>query len=665
MSFSVKCFQEKGAIASKLQTYETRLQQIEMVKAVEQAITSGKDLIVEAGPGVGKSLAYLVPFIHWAVTEGKRVMVSTYTKALQNQLFVKDLPFLKEALGLDLRYVLCMGSDNYVCLKKAHKSSQGYLFEGKYHKRQADRILEWIKTTDTGLVSDMEIVPDHRVWDNFKRDSDLCVGRKCPYFDDCFYMISRREQAKAHVLVVNHALFFTSLSSETNLFPDVHAIVLDEAHTLEDVATSYFGKMFSSSGIAYLVDKIRSFLADEAPRPAGAEYPESGAEEVKKGCSDLMAASEVFFAAADEKLFERDSAVEFSPDTLSCDDVLLCAQKLLSALLRMAGKSRENALAETVGPYAGRVKGLCEAISAIFDPPKSGWVFWAQARVSRSARNIAFHASPVDIRDRMKKEVFGSFSPVVLASATLSVSGRSGDLTFIKERLGMDEATELVVDSPFDYGKNVLVYLPHGAADPNADGGAFRRYLKDNIISIYDVMGGRIFALFTSYNMLDSVAAGIAADRPDIDILKQGDMPRYVLLDVFKKNNNSMLMGTTTFWQGVDVPGSALECVIITKLPFGVPSDPINAARIRALRETGHNPFREYQLPQAMIMFKQGFGRLIRSRSDRGVFAILDPRVRTREYGRKFLEYVPECHTTGDLEEVRDFFLSSRTEETA
>jgi ATP-dependent DNA helicase DinG len=662
MSFSVKCFRDNGAIASKLETYETRLEQIEMVQAVEEAIASGSDLIVEAGPGVGKSLAYLVPFIHWAVTEGKRVMVSTYTKALQNQLFVKDLPFLKEALGLDLRYVLCMGSDNYVCLKKAYKTCQGDLFEGKYHKRQADRILEWINTTDTGLVSDMEVVPDQRVWDNFKRDSDLCGGRKCPHFEDCFYMTSRREQAKAHVLVVNHALFFTSLGSETNLFGDVDALVLDEAHTLEDVATNYFGKTFSSSGIVYLVDKIRSFLEGDTPRPGEEEYPASEAENVKKGCSDLIAASESFFGSAEEKLFEKDSAVEFSPETLSCDDVMLCAQKLLSTLLTMAGKSRESALAETVGSYAARVKGLCESISAIFDPPKSGWVFWAQARTSRSARNIAFHASPVDIRDRMRKEIFENFSPVVLASATLSVSGRAGDLTFIKERLGMDEAMDLVVDSPFDYGKNVLVYLPHGAADPSNDSGAFRRYLKDNIISIYDVMGGRIFALFTSYNMLDSVAAGIAADRPDIYILKQGDMPRYVLLDVFKKNNSSMLLGTTTFWQGVDVPGSALECVIITKLPFGVPSDPVNAARIRALREKGHNPFREYQLPQAMIMFKQGFGRLIRSRSDRGVFAVLDPRVRTREYGRKFLEYVPECRITGDLDEVRDFFISPRTE---
>jgi ATP-dependent DNA helicase DinG len=656
MSFALECFLDNGAVARNLKLYEVRAQQLEMVKAVEDAIVSEKPLIVEAGPGVGKSLAYLVPFIHWAVTGERRVVVSTYTKALQNQLFVKDLPFLKDALGLDLRYVICMGSDNYVCLKKAAKVPEADLFEGKYHKRQADKIRRWLDTTNTGLVSDMDFSPDARVWDAFRRESDLCRGRRCSYFDDCFYMSSRREQSKAHILIVNHALLFASMGSEVSTLPEFHALVLDEAHTVEDVATDSFGKQFSSFGTEHLMRKIKLFsertreLSDSTEKMAGK------IDGLEKALADFAASSDMFFQKAAEKLPEKDTSGEFSAGDFPHLDISDNAEKLAKALSEIARARDDDDISDSATAYAHRIRDLRDSILAIFTAAPSGWVFWFETRKLKSGRGISFHASPIDIRGRMRQQIFERVCPVVLTSATLSASGRKGDLTFVKQRLGMRECLELVVESPFDYGKNVLFYFPEGIKDPNIDGRAFKQALKDHIISIHDVMGGRIFALFTSYDMLGSVSSGIAAERPDIYVLKQGDMPRYVLLDVFKKNSSSILMGTTTFWQGVDVPGSSLECVIITRLPFGVPSDPINSARIRAIREDGRNPFSEYQLPQAMIMFKQGFGRLIRSHTDRGVFVVLDPRIRTREYGRRFLDYVPNCRLTSDLNEVRAFF---------
>ncbi|MFC1548753.1 ATP-dependent DNA helicase [Candidatus Omnitrophota bacterium] len=658
MSISRDFFEKDGTVSRHLQGYEVRPQQLEMVQAVEEAIEGSRNLIVEAGTGVGKSLAYLVPFINWAVREDKRVVVSTYTKALQNQLFVKDLPFLSRVLENDFRYAICMGSENYVCLRKAQRNSTVDLFEYKNRKRQAEKVIRWISETETGLVTDMDFVPDRSVWSRFARESDMCLGKKCPYEKRCFYRIARQEQMGSHILVTNHSLLFTDLMSEARVLPEFHGLVLDEAHTLEDVATGHFGKEASSAGLKYLLEGVSALVFGRLKTDPGAKgNAGEEVEEVKRWVGELKKSSDKFFSEAEKIFGDKDRVAGFSREQFFHEDMSRPLVGLSMSLMTLSRNLTEPEDRETAHAYAERCNRYAEALDFIFDHESGEYVYWVDIKKWKTGTNYFFHAAPINISGQMREFLFEKVCPVVLTSATLvsSSSGRS-DFSFIEHRLGIDDPLELALDSPFDYHNNVLMYVPGNIADPNKDFDVFKRQVLDNIIKIYDIMGGRIFALFTSYEMLNWAASAIGEERKDIDILKQGDLPRYVLLDVFKKDKNSILLGTTTFWQGVDVPGSSLECVIITKLPFSVPSDPINAARIRSIQDEGQNPFLEYQLPQAIIMFKQGFGRLIRGHSDRGIVAVLDPRVKTRYYGKKFLNSLPDCRQTDNIDDISSFF---------
>ena len=653
---SRRLFEEGGSIASNLQNYETRPQQLEMVQAVDEAIESEKNLVVEAGPGVGKSLAYLVPFINWAVEKNKKAVISTYTKALQNQLYVKDLPFLSRTLDVDFRYALCMGSENYVCLRKAGKLHVRDLFESKKTKNEFDKITKWIPKTDTGLVTDMAFVPDRSVWAEFSREADLCLGKKCPHFSGCFYMNARREQADAHVLITNHAMLFTDMMSEAHVLPDFQGLVLDEAHTLEDVATKHFGSDVSNAGFIRIFERIEGLVSGKLEEILSLGEVWDKKTHVQKNLDGVKALSDEFFNSVGDIYGQENGTFEFDHSQFQTEDLAETLKELAKSLDELGDTFTDAEDSELAKACADKCDKVREAMKFIFDAPDRRYVYWLEVNSRRKGVNYSFHASPVDISGQMRTHLFDRVSPVVLTSATLSVSSKESDLSFIENRLGVDGALELILDSPFDYAKNVLMYLPQGIPDPAKEVGSFKDNICDHIISMYDIMGGRIFALFTSYSMLNAAAADIATKREDINILKQGDLPRYVLLDVFKKNCDSVLLGTSTFWQGVDVPGNPLECVIITKLPFSVPTDPVNAARIKSIRDEGFNPFNEYQLPQAIIMFKQGFGRLIRSCSDRGVIVVLDPRLRTRVYGKKFIESLPGCPRTDKLEDVRDFF---------
>ncbi len=664
-SFSVKIFDNNGPIAAQLEGYEVRPQQIQMVEAVDRTIASSGRLLVEAGTGVGKSLAYLVPFVNWAVAEDKRVVVSTYTKALQSQLYVKDLPFLERALGLPFRYALCMGSDNYVCMKKASRRLKKGLPEGKRAKSQIEKILKWVLKTGTGLRTDLDFEPDGHVWEMFSREPDMCLGRKCARSGDCFYLKARQEQSRAHVLVANHSLLFTDMMSDAKLLPDFHALVLDEAHTLEDVATGHFGKTFSNIAFERLFDGILSDAAVRKPGLSGEGEIKELADEVKDRARARHGAVSGLFGHAEEVFGKEDRTIDLGEAGFGADDISGDMVALSLALHNMARSISDAEEKEAVRALAVRCDALAEALDFIlYQERLPEYVYWVDVKKIKDKTACVFHSAPVDISSELRENLFNEVSPVVLTSATLAACGKEGkpDFSFIRRRLGLDDCGELALDSPFDYGKNVLLYMPRGIPDPNEKPMEYREGMKDRIIEMFDILGGRIFALFTSYDMLNAVAALISAERPDIDMLKQGDLPRYVLLDVFKKDRKSVLMGTSTFWQGVDVPGSSLECVMIARLPFSVPTDPVNAARIKSLERKGRNAFLEYQLPQALIMFKQGFGRLIRSGSDRGVVAILDPRVRTRHYGKMFLDALPKCRRTDNIGDVRAFFGSGPEE---
>ncbi len=650
-------FEKEGPIARQLHGYEVRPQQIMMLEAVERAILENRGLVVEAGTGVGKSLAYLVPFIEWAVREDKKVVVSTYTKALQNQLYVKDLPFLSRVMGDIFRYSLCMGSENYVCLRKAGKKSVPDLFRTKKRKEQVDAIIRWLGVTDSGLVTDLGLVPDGAVWRMFSRESDMCLGRKCPYGRQCFYMKARKEQAASHILVTNHSLLFTDLMSDARVLPEFHALVLDEAHTLEDVATTHFGREVTSATFRRLLGDISDFLSGRVLVDAAGDMARELARETEEWVGRLDTCSQKIFSEAERFYGSEDRVAPLDVTDFFHGDTSEALEALSLSLGKLYSVLEDQESRELAGAYAQRCDRVSGSLDFLFGGEETGFVYWVEVKASKRKAFYSFRAAPIDISREMKTYLFDRISPVVLTSATLSLArGKEADFSFIRRRLGVEDCTELALDSPFDFENNVLIYLPKGIADPAEDPGAFQEQVLEEIIRMFDIMGGRIFALFTSYDMLNRTARRIAEKRADINVLKQGDMPRYVLLDVFKKNRDSVLLGTTTFWQGVDVPGRSLECVMITKLPFSVPTDPINAARISSIREEGLNPFYEYQLPRAVIMFKQGFGRLIRSCTDRGVVAAFDPRIRTRGYGREFIKALPRCRTTSDIGEVKRFF---------
>ncbi|MDD5633757.1 MAG: helicase C-terminal domain-containing protein [Candidatus Omnitrophica bacterium] len=663
MPLSSELFKRSGLLSENLEHYEMRPQQIAMAEAVEGALESEEHLIVEAGTGVGKSLAYLIPSILWAQKENKLVVISTYTKALQTQLFVKDLPFLKRILGKDLRYALCMGSENYLCIRKATANRDKTLFKSKSKNKEVEEIYKWIDTTGTGLISDLEFIPDRAVWDKFSREYDACRGRKCPFSSDCFFIASRKAHAESHVLIVNHALLFADLVSENRILPEFDCLILDEAHMVEDVASDFFGCGMGSSALGFLMDSIREFLkASDTGTFRGFLFEEIAL--IEAAVHDASVSAEKFFTNAGNILGGEERTARFDKNDYDCEDLKKSMLDLSEALYKCAGSVKKigeknssvSDFQETLNMYAKRCERSIANMDFIFNEERDGYVYWSEVRKLKKRSEYSFYASPVEISDKMNTFLFERIRPVILTSATLSTAGK---FDFIKKRLGLDSCKELLVDSPFDYRNKVLLYVPEKGADPNAAPQVFKNDVKDHIVKIYRVMGGRMFALFTSYEMLNDVAASIGETDPDIHLLKQGELPRYMLLDMFKKSRKSILMGTLTFWQGVDVSGDALECVIITKLPFSVPSDPLNAARIEAIRQKGLNPFYEYQLPEAVIMFKQGFGRLIRGHADRGVVAVLDPRIRSRSYGKYFLDAIPKCRVTGDISHIGEFFQSS------
>lgn len=652
MTFSSDIFKEDGPIARHLEGYESRPQQVEMAEAVEEAIAAPCNMIVEAGTGSGKSLAYLVPFIRWAVKEGKRVAVSTFTKALQNQLFVKDLPFLEKAMGLDFRYALSMGSDNYVCLRKANNSTSD-LFDTKSQIKGMKEVKAWLKTTATGMVTDMDFKPESHVWERFSRDSQLCSWHKCAYYEKCFYRKAKLQQQEAHVLVTNHSLLFTSLVSETGVLPEFHGLVLDEAHTLEDVATGHFGTEASLPGLERILDGMRKFFSEKH----SGDLTGGICKEGKKAVGNTEKYIEKFIAEAQSVFGQESGTIMFEDDQAPAYSSLLGALSELSEIARdLADAARGTEVEDAARISAAKLDHFCASLDVVLGERSSRYVYWVSIYGRKNGPGYSFKAAPIDISREMRKYIFDSICPVVLTSATLSSSVNKADFGYLKERLGLEDPIELALESPFDHENNVLMYMPRRKTDPNRDPSGFRKDIGGDIISMYDILGGRIFALFTSYALLNAVASDIQGIRPDINMLKQGDLPRYVLLDVFKKSRESVLMGTTTFWQGVDVPGTSLECVIITKLPFAVPNDPVNSARIKSMEERGMNSFYGYQLPQAVIMFRQGFGRLIRSRSDRGVVAVLDPRIHTRGYGKEFIKSLPKCRITDSIDDVRSFF---------
>ena len=625
-----KIFAENGLLAKTLPYYELRQGQIEMSDAVADVFRRRQHLIVEAGTGVGKTLAYLIP----AMLSGVKTVVSTGTKNLQEQLFFKDIPFLKKHLSHEVKVVYMKGRANYLCLKRLKLAGQQQALFHDLDEIEIFRQIEaWAKKTKTGDRMEIPGMPDnYGPWREVCCTRDTCPGRPCEHYEPCFLMKMKKEAAEADLIIVNHHLFFADLAIKGlglgEVIPEYEAIIFDEAHQLEDIATSYFSVSVNSYQAEEIAQNVLRELLNAKLSPNDFTTP----------LHSLQQSAQKFF-----RCFENAAGrYRLREDTIP-KQVQKIAPDVANALLLLTSKLRGlKDPPDELRFLADRVAEMRSSLEFILNRGEPGYVYWCEMQ----GRAVFLHASPIDIAADMRRNVFEKQDRIVLTSATLSTNK---NFEFVKERLGLNQPVELIVASPFDFEKQAVLYLPKNMPDPNSKN--FVDFAANEIERILEKSKGRAFVLFTSYKNLEEVYQRLKRKLP-YTVLKQGQKSRSALLDEFKKDIHSVLFATSSFWQGVDVQGEALSCVIIDKLPFAVPSEPIVEARIEYLRSRGENPFMAYQVPAAVITLKQGLGRLIRSKQDRGILSILDNRLLTKQYGQIFLESLPKCRVVRELEKI-------------
>lgn len=679
----VPYFEEKGMLASTFKEFEYRKEQLDMAKVIEDGLNSETKVIVEAGTGTGKTLAYLIPSIEWSIKNKKRVVISTNTINLQEQLLNKDIPIAKRVIQNDFNYILVKGRGNYLCNRKLHNMASGDTIDftefSQEQKNQFKEILKWGGKTETGDKGELFFEVDHSVWEHFQSESDMCIGNKCPYKTECYFLKTREEKKKADVLITNHHMYFSDLAirkeigfnTEFSILPEYELVVFDEAHNIEKIARDYFSYEVSRYAFTKLMNQI-TITEKSKKKTLGSldimlkflktinfdtkkSVVETLENEIKLNHTSLYKKGREFFDFIIEifskgqmgnssyrlRKEEIESAVYFNQlDKLKDDFIVEISsylKKIRSILVKLKDIDDKEGQITDFSRFIDRLEGFFQNFKFIMNMSDDEFIFWVE--INGKKRNSKLLATPLKIDNELEKNLYINLKQTIFTSATIALGN---DFTYFKESIGLNEKTiEKVIHSPFDYDKQMTVYLPKDMLNPTDK--EFIDEVKEFLSKIIRKTNGKCFILFTSYMALNYVYYMLKDELENLgmNLLIQGQAPRTQLVNMYKTIKNPVLFGTDSFWEGVDIKGEQLSSVVIIKLPFKVPSDPVTEAIIENLTKNNKNAFVEYQIPESVIKFKQGIGRLIRSKSDKGIITILDNRIIKKSYGKYFREAIP------------------------